>query len=177
MPIENEKKFVLADQPNLENSIIALTGLYYNITQVYLVGSKNKKLRIRKYVHPPKNYCMCDLNVKITVDGKVYEVETEIDESDFDAMSKVGIAKLQKTRYYLDGWEIDFFKTPKDYTYFVQAEFEMQDGEEGPNEIPSYISDCLIYAVEKGDSRFSSRKLANIDYATKLFNKLIKEKV
>ena len=92
---------------------------------------------------------------------------------DYKELAKEATSWVMKTRYIVDGWEIDYFKTKKE-TYFIMAEIEMLPEMEEPDVIPNFISDNLVYKVAKNDTRFSSRKLSNVDYANKLIKQIIK---
>jgi len=164
--IENERKFVLSGN-NLEEKIAALASSHRIIHQTYI----DKKVRIRESYFPVEKYYIWDLTVKVEVEEKVHEIETEISDEDYEALSKVGLATLRKIRYVIDGWEIDFFKH-EDKTYFIVAEYEMPENQEQPENIPNFIQESLIYSVEKNDGRFSSRKLSDVAYAKKLLREL-----
>lgn len=142
------------------------------ITQGYLLRSKLQTLRIRKSVQPngkTKHY----LTVKQDINGRIIEIEKKISSDDFRDLSEVATAWVSKTRYEIYDsknkllWEVDFFKQ-NEKNYFVMAEVELPDGVENPNGIPEFISNHLIYSVDRLDNRFSSKKLSDITYAQDL---------
>jgi CYTH domain-containing protein len=86
--------------------------------------------------------------------------------------------KLEKIRYFIPDkkdqvWEVDFFKDHRNKTYFCLAEFEMPEGQLTPDFLPSYIKDNLIYEVALTDCRFASKLLADVRYASDLYETLI----
>ena len=74
------------------------------------------------------------------VDGQIVEIETEISAVDFERLWSQRRETLQKLRYsWNDGpfhWDIDFFKTDGNRTYFIQAEVEMPEGQTEPPPLP-----------------------------------------
>lgn len=165
--IENERKFVLRLDTD-ETHFAALAGGAV-IEQAYLVANKNQSLRVRKTCASQK--IAYSLTFKQTVDKKTVEVETDISAADYILLRKKAVAVLHKVRYAVGGWDIDFFKSGGE-TYFVQAEFEMPDGQKKPATVPKLITDRLVHAVKRGDGRFSSRKLSDVKYARRLYYSL-----
>jgi hypothetical protein len=87
------------------------------------------------------------------------------------------IAKLsydlqQKLRYsWTDGplhWDVDFFKTDDNRTYFTQAEVEMPEQQSEPPPLPPSLANHLLATAPAGDPRFASKRLANQAHAEKL---------
>lgn len=164
MPIENEKKFVL----NLpEPKATKIADKVYEIEQGYIHSDNRTTIRIRK-----KNDDRI-FTFKQRIDNQIIEIEKKISVVDYKELAKEAVSWVKKTRYIVDGWEIDYFKTKKE-TYFIMAEIEMSPEMEEPEAIPKFISDNLVYTVAKNDTRFSSRKLSNVDYANKLIKQIIK---
>src|SRR4051812_11497729 len=101
MPIENEIKMVLHQSADLERKVAQASDNIYHIKQGYL----NSSGRIR--------YQRCRTNVKRVftfkqqVDNNVIEIEKKISEFDYDELSKVAKNWVSKTRYVIDGCEID----------------------------------------------------------------------
>jgi len=160
---DTEKKF----QKLAENKVLILQG--------YLFSSKGTSLRLRKMKN--KHY----LTLKSSVNGRVVEIENQIDERDFNDLWTQCMNKLEKIRYIVPDkqgqiWEIDFFKDHNEYNYFALAEFEMEEGQLRPKNIPDFIKEDLLYEVELTDCRFSSKLLADIRYATKLYNDIKESK-
>ena len=79
---------------------------------------------------------------------------------------------LQKLRYsWADGpfhWDVDFFKTDDNRTYFTQAEVEMPEEQTEPPPLPPSLADHLLAVAPAGDPRFASKRLANQAHAEKL---------
>ncbi len=171
MPTENEKKFVL--RLDTEDYFRKNALREAMIQQGYLFSSKGTSLRCRKAKN--KHY----LTLKSNVNGRVVEIENQIDERDFNDLWTQCMNKLEKIRYFLsdsskDVWEVDFFKDHKGKNYFCLAEFEMPEGQLAPDHLPKFIKDNLLFEVPLTDCRFASKLLADIRYATDLY-KVIKE--
>ena len=171
MPTENEKKYVLEmDERYFQENALRET----TILQGYLFSSKGLSLRCRKFKNN-KYY----LTLKSTVNGRVVEIENQIEERDFNDLWTQCMNKLEKIRYIMaDGqrqvWEIDFFKDHNKQNYFCLAEIEMPEGQQEPVHIPRFIRDHLIFEVPLTDCRFASKLLADIRYAADLY-KAVKE--
>lgn len=171
MPTENEVKFVLKLEK--EDKFRKLAENKAHIMQGYLFSSKGTSLRCRKMKN--KHY----LTLKSTVNGRVVEIENQIDERDFNDLWTQCMNKLEKIRYFLHDahnqiWEIDFFKDHTGANYFCLAELEMPEGQEKPRYVPVFIKENLLFDVPLTDCRFASKLLADIRYASDLY-KLVKE--
>jgi CYTH domain-containing protein len=171
MPTENELKFVL--NLDTEEKFHKLSESKIFILQGYLFSSKGTSLRCRKVKN--KHY----LTLKSTVNGRVVEIENQIDERDFNDLWTQCMNKLEKTRYLVPDkqgqiWEVDFFKDHNGINYFCLAELEMPEGQVSPAFMPKFIRENLIFEVPLTDCRFASKLLADIRYASDLY-KLTKE--
>lgn len=173
MPIENERKIVLSPPfDNLEKKVSKLANKILFIEQGYVHIGKKLSVRVRSIVN---NNCKYQMTVKRTVKGQTIEIETEICKSDFNDLWSVAIAKLEKTRYIIDDWEVDFLKI-NNTVYFAQAEIELPPNIDYPDKIPKIIQDNTLYNVKKGDNRFSNKKLGNIFYSNKILKLLLEKK-
>ena len=173
MPTENELKYVLDLACEQDIAKRALQKL--QLRQAYLSNA----VRIRKVIEQTSDCYRLQhwLTFKKEVSGRVIEIEKRISPRDFRDLWSVSENKLRKSRYNLNQgeWEIDAFHDEQGKTYIVVAEHEMIEGQMEPETIPGYISNNLVYAVPKTDDRFFSKKLADIEYAKKLYSEL-KEK-
>jgi CYTH domain-containing protein len=180
MPIENERKFVLRPpyDGNIELEASELAKRFIIMEQAYLkTGKKTNSIRIRKNLELNKKPYF-QMTVKQEVNGNCVEIETDIDEIDYNKLWSVSVCKLKKYRYILEGnWEIDFFKNNKNNNYFGQAEIELPEEVLMPDLIHPYVSKYLLYKVEKTDNRFTSKKLSNINYTDRMLIKLLHSKV
>lgn len=172
MPTENELKYVL--NLNTEDKIRQIAESKISILQGYLFFSKGTSLRCRKAKN--KHY----LTLKSNVNGRVVEVENQIEERDFNDLWTQCMNKLEKTRYLVPDkanqtWEVDYFKDHKGETYFCLAEIEMPEGQASPKLIPNFIKTNLVLEVPLTDCRFASKLLADIRYAHDLYQKILKE--
>ena len=180
MPTENEMKFVL--KLGCEDAIKKASSSIKDISQGYLFTSKGASLRIRKSRGRSGIRSFFTMTYKShTHAGRVVEIETAIEERDYEDLWPQCVQKLVKTRYGAynrkDFWEIDFFRCHRDETYFTLAEIEMPEGKLHPGEIPDFIQSYLLMEVPLTDCRFSSKLLADVRYATDLYNSIAKEKV
>lgn len=169
MPIENERKFVLHDpQSALEQALAAARPSIRRavIRQAYL---DTAGLRIRRF---DRDGAVSHIfSYKRPVDDVMVEIEREIDPVDFERLWKLRRETLEKLRYSIPAgdclWDIDFFKDAG-RTYFALAEVEMPEGREEPPPPPSILVPYIEFLVDRGDERFSSKKLADPAYARRL---------
>jgi CYTH domain-containing protein len=168
MPIENERKFVLDEDGQLEPALAETPGVTTSrLTQAYL-DSPGVRIRSieaagwRRYV----------FGFKRPVDGQMVEIESEIDAADFKRLWTLARETLCKTRYSWDDgrfhWDIDFFKTTDGRTYFALAEVEMPEHEQDPPEVPPQLAGHLVGPAPPGDPRFTSKRLADQSHAERL---------
>lgn len=176
MPIENERKFVL--RLNVSEGIFHdAADSVEDIEQVYLISGKKQSLRCRKVtkVRGKDIELVYNMTFKQEVDKKVVEVETDIDARDYRLLKKASTSVLQKTRYRIGEWEVDFFKSDGK-TYFVMAEIEMPENQKKPDSIPTLINENLVHVVKRGDKRYTSKKLCDVKHAQRLYLSLFKRK-
>lgn len=198
MPIENERKFVLKPPFDvLENKISESAEKIIVIQQGYLHISKKLTVRIRskefkKNTSREFNYQYKNMfyymTVKRTISGKTIEIENEISYEDFHTLWYVAKNKLNKIRYMINDWEIDFFKDDTlmpisngrgihhNQTYFAQAEIELPLNVDYPDKILDIIGNDILYGVKKGDNRFSNTRLSDVRYSTKMLKLLLEKK-
>src|SRR5262245_17732942 len=110
MPIENERKFVLKDEKELEAELAQAAGVKRSLLrQAYLDASG---VRIRAIERDGDKRHV--FTFKRAIDGQVVEIETDISAVDFERLWSQRLETLQKTRYsWEDGrlhWDVDFFK-------------------------------------------------------------------
>src|SRR5471032_339153 len=168
MPIENERKFVLDDDGRLEEELARTPGVTRLVLkQAYLDSSG---LRIRSIVAPDKTRYV--FSYKRLVDGQMVEIETDISKLDFDRLWKLRREHLRKVRYAWDDgrfhWDTDFFKTDDDRTYFAMAEVEMPEEDTEPPPVSPRLASHLLGLVTLGDTRFTSKRLADQTHAERL---------
>jgi CYTH domain-containing protein len=194
MAIENELKYVLL----LKNEIGYMTDLELlgtttvdKITQGYLPGGARIRSIVNKYefgymdhntqewVSPPSNL---KFTYKVRVGADLVEIETDLSQADYDRLITVARDTIVKTRITVpDGdlnWEVDFFHDEYNANlYLVMAEVEMPEGVAVPSSIPAFITDHLLYAVDREDRRFDNANLsdpaavrATVDYILKKKN-------
>lgn len=191
MPIEKEYKYVL----RIDFTDIFLNALkhFHDILNVeYLEQGYMGDSRIRsvKYImsngvhvlnHNDDEYIFT-FKRKIKNYDFPWEINTNINKDDFDALWPECDNKLSKTRIYwndndIGEWAIDLFQNGKD-VYFVMVEYEVKvdTGQERPK-LPECLEPFLIYEVDVGDRRFTSKSLADIDHAEKISSMLMDKRV
>lgn len=111
---------------------------------------------------------------KHDIEGEVVEIQKKIDDVDYFMLSKIATNFVKKIRYEIGMWEVDFFKDTEGETYFAMAEIELPRSVKEPSVTPDFITENLLYKVERHDFRFSSKKLSNIEYAKKILEDLRK---
>jgi CYTH domain-containing protein len=168
MPIENERKFVLNEDGQLEPRLAQAPGVTKSrLTQAYLDSAG---VRIRSIETAGKLRYV--FGFKRPVDGQMVEIETNVDEADFKRLWTLSRETLRKTRYsWTDGryhWDTDFFKTGDGRTYFALAEVEMPEHEREPPAVPARLASHLLGPAPLGDPRFTSKRLADQSHAERL---------
>ena len=168
MPIENERKFVLLDDGRLEQQLGHVPGVTKSfLRQAYLdvSGMRIRSIEEGSGIRHVFTY-------KRPVDGQIVEIETEISPVDFERLWSQRRETLQKLRYsWTEGpfhWDVDFFKTDDNRTYFTQAEVEMPEDQTEPPPLPPSLADHLLATAPAGDPRFASKRLADQAHAEKL---------
>src|SRR5258708_30165169 len=161
MPIENERKFVLNEDGQLEPRLAQAPGVTRSrLNQAYLDSAG---VRIRSIETAGKLRHV--FSFKRPVDDQMVEIETGIDEVDFKRLWTLARETLRKTRYsWADGrfhLDTDFFKTAEGRTYFALAELEMPEHEREPPAVPARLANHLLGLAPLGDPRLTSTRLAD----------------
>lgn len=167
MPIENECKYVL-------DKGIVLSEDSVEIQQGYLPGChQGVSIRIRSY---NGRHFSFTYKLEQEMGGKCVEIETDIEEDDYNLLWKATSQKLLKHRHFFgddDGWVADRFLDSNGDCYFVLAECEIPQNHLRPKHFPATIPSNMIHEVPRDEHfRFSSYALSNIDYAKKLYDEL-----
>lgn len=168
MPIENEVKYALKIDNNLITELCN-NHVWYDIKQGYL---PQDGCRIRKKEIPgkyPKFVFTYKLRLK---DGETMEIETFIEEEDFDKLWNHCKETLRKRRITIkngnETWDIDFFFDGR-YIYFAMAECEMPAGRKTPKEIPEILKSFI---KKVPFNKYTSKKLCDIRYGYEQYKKL-----
>lgn len=168
MPIENERKFVLKDDAELEAMLAVKAGVTKSLLRQAYLDVSGMRIRSVEEGGAVRHV----FTYKRPVDGLVVEIETEISPIDFERLWSQRRETLQKVRYsWTDGpfhWDVDFFKTDDNRTYFTQAEVEMPEDQTEPPPLPTSLASHLLATAPAGDSRFASKRLADRTHAEKL---------
>jgi CYTH domain-containing protein len=175
MPVENERKYVLAvDEPYaFRDELLARTGARSQRIQQGYVG-EHIRFRLSQTASYLRTF-NAFMTFKMKVGDELIEIETDMALADFRKLweSDKVERKLIKERicvpHYNNTWEVDFFIEPADVgngfekIYMVMAEVELPPGRLLPSSVPKFINDNLIYLVEPNDLRFVNARLGTPD--------------
>ena len=178
MPTENERKYVLLNEPIVLSFIAKKAKRILSLEQAYIQSGKSWNFRVRKTfgIHYPEP--IFHATYKHKINDRVVEVQCGLDERDYLDLFSQSNCFVYKTRYVIPvgslKWEIDFFYDFKRTAcYFVLAEIELPERVARPPSIPDFISEYLIYEVPRDNDDFSSKKLSDMNYAISKYNKLM----
>lgn len=176
MPTENELKYLL--NLNSQKTFSKAADECYFIKQGYLHSKKGMTLRVREINDMDGNALKRQLTYKQKISSRLIEIEKKISQRDFEDLWEITSNRLEKIRYHLVVkkkkkylWEVDFF-LHDGKPYIALAEHEMPEDQMEPDFIPDLICKNLVFAVPANDTRFSSKKLADVPYAKTLNNSL-----
>jgi CYTH domain-containing protein len=168
MPIENERKFVLDQDPALERRLAATPGVTRSYLRQAYLDAPGLRIRVIESAGTVRHI----FSYKRSVDDQMVEIETEIAAIDFARLWKLRGETLQKARYsWLDGrfhWDVDFFKTGDGGTYFALAEVEMPETESVPPPPPPLLAPHVLLLAPRNDARFTSKRLSDRAHAERL---------
>lgn len=174
MPIENELKFALDDPAGaLERALAGRPEVMRSaIAQAYL---ESPGVRIRRIEAAAGTAHV--FTFKRTIESETVEIETALSPEDFTRLWSVRRETLHKTRFHVPAgecaWDVDFFKDSDGSTYFALAEVEMPPGRETAPAVPDWLAPHVIFEVERGDERFTSKRLADPEHARRLLAELL----
>jgi CYTH domain-containing protein len=169
MPIENERKYILRNPEDVEN-VLQKSDCYLRvIRQGYLPGdARIRASRPEKFVN---SYLREQFyfTYKFMAETDLIEIETTIDQHDFDRLWPHTKKRLTKNRYVLQvdscQWDIDIFYDDGE-RYFAMAECEMPESMDAPPEIPSIIAGFVVFEVPRDESRlYTNTEISNRHYA------------
>lgn len=177
MPTEHEYKYVVSldiEQKYSDADLRELSTEVQHIKQGYLAFSKGMTLRVRCLNTSQKKQWYLTFKQKIA--NRVIEIEKKLDNRDGKDLWGVCVGRLKKDRYVIEHhghtWELDFFRKGG-YLYFVQAEVELEEGAHRPEEVPDFLKDYIVFEVPLTDDRFSNKRLADVEYAYRLYQDLM----
>jgi len=181
MPTENERKYVLYNDPAVIHEIAKKAQKLLAIEQAWPHNGPKWSVRIRKVSGPHFSNPQYFMTYKRKVSQRLIEIETVIEERDYyDILNSSDTNKtiLQKTRYIIPSgalkWEVDlFYNQKRTEIYFVMAEIELPEGVMAPVSVPDFIKTNLLFEVPYDNTSFTSRKLQDIEYASSSYNKLM----
>jgi CYTH domain-containing protein len=191
--VENERKYILlpTNDVGFMTDLECMPGVTaQKIFQAYLPGGA----RIRKiqnkydfggldengeYIYPRSE--QCKFTYKIMIDSELVEIETDITRPDFDRLVKGTSKRILKTRITVPvddlKWEVDFFHDEVNVNlYLVMAEVELPEGVDAPATVPAFVTDNLLYFVERDDFRFTNSNLSDSDAVRATVAHIKKEK-
>ena len=177
MPTEHEFKYMISKEIAADfdhSKLMKLAKEHQHIKQGYLAFSKGMTTRIRCIDVDDKQKWY--LTFKQKVEDRVVEIEKRLDERDGKDLWSVCVGKLKKDRYVIENkgitWELDFFKKGQ-HLYFVLAEVELPEGADRPKNPPDFLKDYILYEVPLTDERFSNKRLAEVEFATNLYQQIL----
>lgn len=166
-------------QPECESAARELSSDQFLISQGYLSSKNKNTIRIRKSIRKSDNSDSYFFTFKVNTAGRCIEVETEIDQRDFDDLWLLAKKKLTKIRYIVEHgnniWELDFLKNHKNQTYLAIAEVELPEDQLEPDIVLDLVKINNLFKVPLNDNRFSNKMLSNIKYAKKLLNEILRK--
>ena len=172
MPTENERKFVLKNDRELEMRLAQAPG----VTRSLIVQAYLDSLGVRIRAIDAGGGVQRIFTFKRPVDGQVVEIETELASADFNRLWKLRRETLQKVRYsWPDGrfhWDVDVFKSRDGCTYFALAEVEMPAHERVPPPVPACLRPYLLGQAPEGDPKYTSKRLADQAHAERLLREI-----
>lgn len=175
MPTENERKFVLRNDRELERRLAQAPG----VTRSLIVQAYLDSLGVRIRAIDTGGHVRRIFTFKRPVEGQVVEIETELVPADFNRLWKLRRETLQKVRYsWPDGrfhWDVDFFKTQDGCTYFAMAEVEMPEHEKVPPPLPPSLKPYLLMQAPDGDPNYTSKRLSDPAHAERLLWEITKK--
>ncbi len=175
MPTENERKFVLKLDRELEKRLAQMPGVARSLIVQAYFDSPGVRIRAVEAAGEVRRL----FTFKQPVADQVVEIETDIDAADFARLWKVRRETLQKVRYsWPNGrfrWDVDFFKTPEGATYFAVAEVEMPEHERIVPPAPPCLAAYVLAQVAYGDPRFTSKRLADRSHAERLLDEVVEK--
>lgn len=165
MPVENELKYILP----LDFDAARLGGWQRrDIRQAYLDDGPRIRQIDQDYLFTYKRW--------IAATRELLEIEVALSVEDFALLWPLCVERIRKTRYVKKvgaaEWVVDFLMQDDDRVYFVLAEVEMPRHQVRPDELPAEIGAHVLHLAEAGDSRFTNRKLSNVDYAAALYREI-----
>lgn len=174
---ENEFNYVLADPAGiLPRRLAAVAGIRrYDVLQGYV--DDNARVRRFRDLDTGAVRHVFSFKRKAARSGKVREIENEIDAETFEDLFAESSVRLRKLRYAFEEagvhWDVDVLLSRKGgKPYFVKAEAEVgPEVAEAPGPCAT-IAPCVI-AVPGKRKGFSSRRLADEDYARRLLKGLV----
>ncbi len=168
--IENELKYVL-DLSGVSRVLLAADKII-EIKQGYLLRTPGKSARIRESIYSDHTSYEFTFKQKIAP-GIAVELDNSLSTEMYNKLSSHAVGWVRKTRAVISGWDVDIFRDSYDgKPYFLMAEIEMPENQKIPNALLPVVRDLLVHPVDRGDCRFSSRKLGDIKYAKKLLKKI-----
>lgn len=171
--IENELKYVLIYSNALEQALEEKATSIKHIRQ----GYETQGARFRSQV--TDGVPSYTFSYKVKLKDVVEEFEMSITEQEFTRCYTTCNKKLHKTRYsfydkFKNLWDVDIFLNGSE-VYFAMAECEMPEEEKhSPEELPEVIATALLFAVPRGNTDFTSKKLSDVEYASKRLKELSK---
>ncbi len=177
MPIENEYKFPLNDPDGTLERTMETHPDFQKITirQGYL----RKGCRVREWNEGPNGKHRFIFSYKHRVEDDVVEIETDIEEDDFNRLWTVAEKPVEKIRFKkVEGtiiWDVDFLKH-NGVTYFALAEVELPAEDREVPSVPDILKNHAMGRMERHCKALTNKRLSDPDYAARVMDAFIKHK-
>lgn len=176
MSIENEQKYVIFIDGTFEHKVASIAAYRQKIVQHYFDSVRARSTKDLDTDDESFTFTY----KKLLKNGENLEIDPPISKEDYDLLIQESETSLTKRRYKVlvhegnreDHWDIDFFLDTEGKIYFCMAEVEMPPGETSPIKMLDLITDQRHYKVPKGDRRFTSHSMCDVEYARKLYESL-----
>lgn len=179
MPTEHEYKYAISMnllKQHSEEQLRVMCSNLIHIQQGYLAFSKGMSCRVRCSTEWGKDKWY--LTFKQKVSKRTIEIEKKLDERDGGDLWSVAVGKLKKDRLIFPHdsikWELDLFKSDSEI-YFIMVEVELKEGEVRPKTVLPLLKNFVLFEVPQCDDRFSSKRLADVNFSKQLYNELTSE--
>lgn len=178
MPVEIEYKLILSNNLTTENYLSGLET--YNIvsmnliTQNYLNGGGRTRSLLDILTSRP---CVYEFTYKDSLPIGDFEINKDLSEEDYKLSKSITKLSFMKNRITFKTkshkWEIDLFhKNEKIYFALIECEVPEENTVFRVDELPEFLRNDIVYTPLLGDSRFTSKKLADVNYATNLLKEI-----
>jgi CYTH domain-containing protein len=173
MATEHEYKYLLRQDVDFDELMNEFERLdpFSCCSNMLRQGYLSPTLRIRN-----EDDYRWEMTFKQKVGDRVIEINTQIpsrDGEDLWATCKPTLKKVRISYLAINSvkvrWFVDFFLDSQEKIYCVLAEVELDEGSPRPRP-PEWLQKAMVYEVPLHDERFSSKSLADVEFARGLYD-------